>query len=99
MRPSAQLLGAAAATRDITDADGRVLTVRVLHALDKLRLFKAVGAELAHNQPYLGLAMLACSVTAIDGIPVPIAATEAQVEALVSRLGDVGLAAKLRQHA
>ena len=41
----------------------------------------------------LGMAMLASSVTAIDDVPVPAPATEAQVEALISRLGDSGIAA------
>jgi len=92
-RPSALLRDIAAATIDVNDADGRLLTVRHLHALDKLRLFKAVGPELAQNQPYLGMAIIACSVTAIDGVPVPIPVTEAQIEALISRLGDAGMAA------
>jgi len=37
--------------------------------------------------------MLAASVYAIDGVPVPPPVTEGQVEALVSRLGDAGIAA------
>ncbi len=92
-RPSAAILAAAATTVETIDAEGRRLSVRRLHALDKLRLFKAVGAELAQNPPYLGMAMLAATVSAIDGIPVPIAVNEMQIEALVSRLGDSGLAA------
>ena len=62
-------------------------------ALDRLRLFKAIGPMLAQNPPYLGMAMLASSVTAIDDVPVPAPATEAQIEALISRLGDTGIAA------
>jgi hypothetical protein len=92
-RPSVLLNGVASTTDDIADSDGRHLTIRRMHALDKLRLFKAVGPELAQNQPYLGLALLACSVTAIDGVPVPVPVTEAQIEALVSRLGDAGMTA------
>ena len=38
--------------------------------------------------PWLGMAMLACSVAAIDDIPVPPPVNEQQIEALVSRLGD-----------
>ena len=48
---------------------------------------------LAHNQPWLGLAILAASVTAIDGVPVPLPSTEAHIEAMVARLGDHGLSA------
>ena len=56
-------------------------------------MFKAVGPSLSQNSPYLGMAMLACSVTAIDSVPVPAPITEAQVEALVAKLGDTGIAA------
>lgn len=72
---------------------GRHLQLRRLTALDKLRLFKAAGPGLAQNQPWLGMAVLAASVTAIDDVPVPPPTTEQQVEALVGRLGDAGIAA------
>jgi hypothetical protein len=91
--PSARIVASAAATVTVTDALGRALVLRRPGALDKLRLFKAVGPYLAANDPYLGMAMLACSVTSIDGVPVPAPVTEQQIEALVSRLGDEGIAA------
>lgn len=77
----------------VSDREGRLLTLRRMGALDRLRLFKAIGPVLAQNPPYLGMAMLASSVTAIDEVPVPAPATEAQIEALISRLGDSGIAA------
>ena len=91
--PSARLIAAAQAAPDVTDADGRRLTLRRLTALDKLRLFKAAGPLLAQNQPWLGMAVLAASVAAIDDVPVPPPSTEAQIESLVARLGDSGIAA------
>jgi hypothetical protein len=91
--PTVRLLSEAATPITVKDSDGRALFLRRMGALDRLRLFKAVGAELAQNAPYLGMAMLASSVTAIDGIPVPAPTTEAQIEALIQRLGDAGLAA------
>jgi hypothetical protein len=75
------------------DPAGRSLEVRRIGALDRLRLFKALGAVLADNAPYLGMAMLASSVCAIDGVPVPAPVTEGQIEALVQRLGDAGIEA------
>jgi hypothetical protein len=77
----------------VQDPQGRRLELRKLTALDKLRLFKAAGPHLAHNQPWLGMAVLACSVAAIDGVPVPMPANESLIEALVARLGDDGIAA------
>ena len=91
--PSARLVAAAQAAPETRDAEGRVLTLRRMTALDKLRLFKAAGPVLSHNQPWLGMAVLAASVSAIDDIPVPQPASEQQVEALVGRLGDAGIAA------
>lgn len=91
--PSSRLIAAAQSAMEVTDSQGHRLALRRLTALDKLRLFKAAGPELAHNQPWLGMAVLAASVSAIDDVPVPQPATEAQIESLVSRLGDHGLAA------
>lgn len=77
----------------VTDSRGRVLAIRRLSVLDRLRLFKAAGSILAENHPWFGMAVLATSVAAIDGVPVPIPANELQIEAAVSRLGDDGLSA------
>jgi hypothetical protein len=91
--PTQVILDSQGAPATVTDGEGRLLQLRRLTALDKLRLFKAVGPVLSQNEPYLGMAILACSVSAIDGVPVPAPTTEAQIEGLVSRLGDAGLAA------
>jgi hypothetical protein len=91
--PSSRLIAAAEAAPEAVDETGRRLTLRRLSALDKLRLYKAAGPQLAQNAPWLGIALLAASVVAIDGVPVPAPATEAQIEALVGRLGEHGLAA------
>jgi hypothetical protein len=90
---SSRIVAASLAQTVVRDAAGRELSLRRMSALDRLRLFKAVGPQLAQNAPYLGMAMLAASVCAIDGVPVPPPVTEGQVEALVSRLGDAGIAA------
>lgn len=90
--PSTALLAAGEAIETV-DAEGRLLSVRPPHALDQLRLFKAVGPLLAQNQPYLGMALVACAVIAIDGVPVPCPSNEQQIESLILRLGDAGLRA------
>ena len=91
MTPSETVLAAGGGPDDVAAADGRRITLRRLNALDRLRLFKAAGPVLAHNQPWLGMAALAWCVTAIDGVPVPVPGNEAQIEALIGRLGDVGI--------
>lgn len=93
MSPSAQIISASAASLVVHDGDGRELVLRRMTALDRLRLFKAIGPVLSQNNPYLGMAMLAACVVAIDTVPVPQPVTEGQIEALVARLGDAGIAA------
>lgn len=89
--PTSRHLSALRHSQTIEDADGRVINLRQLTALDKLRLFKAAGPVLSQNHLWLGMATLACSVTSIDDVPVPAPATEGQIEALVARLGDIGI--------
>ncbi len=91
LSPTQAYVAANQAIRDITDANGRNLTIRRQTTLDRLRLFKAVGPALAANDRYLGLAGLAFAVLAIDGVPLPQPANEQQVEAAIDRIGDVGM--------
>ena len=93
MSPTARIVAEAVGGACVTDGLGRVLEVRRPGALDRLRLFKAVGPGLAQNDRYVGYGMLAMCVAAIDGVPVPQPANEGQLEHLVERLGDAGLAA------
>jgi len=93
MTPTATLLAYTTGLIVCHDGRGRSIKIRRLSALDTLRLLKAAGPALAQNQPWLSMAMLAVAVTEIDGVPVPTPATEAQIEALVDRLGEDGLEA------
>jgi hypothetical protein len=49
--PSARIIAAANATIIAQDSEGRTLELHRMTALDRLRLFKTVGAELAQNTP------------------------------------------------
>ncbi len=91
--PSQQIVAEACREFEVTDALGRVLRIRRPGALDRLRLFKAVGPALSSNERYLGYAMLAMSVTGIDNVPQPAPVNEGQLETLVLRLGDAGMIA------
>jgi hypothetical protein len=93
MTPSAAIVREAGETRLSIDKAGRRLLVRRLAALDILRLFKAAGPVLSQNTAWLSMAALAVSVIEIDGVPLPPPTTEAQIENLIARLGDDGLAA------
>lgn len=94
--PSEQVLASANEMWTTLDGLGRRLTLRKINALDRLRLFKTLGPTLAQNSPYLGMAMLAVAVTTIDDIPIPPPVTESQLEGLVARLGNEGIAAVAR---
>jgi hypothetical protein len=91
--PQSRIVAAAQAAATVTDAQGRTITLRRIGALEKLRLFKAAGPQLAQNEPYLAMALLASAVSAIDDVPMPAPANEAQIEMIVQKLGDDGLAA------
>jgi hypothetical protein len=93
MTPSQVIISEATRATTTVDAKGRRLTLRQLTALDTLRLFKAAGPVLAQNEPWLSMAGMAFAVLEIDGVPVPTPATEGQIEGLIDRLGDDGLAA------
>jgi hypothetical protein len=91
--PAGRIVADSAASFAVSDGRGRRICFRRVSALDRLRLFKALGHDLAQNAPYLGMALLAVSVMAIDDVPVPPPVTENQLEILVQRLGDDGLGA------
>jgi hypothetical protein len=93
MSPSQAIIRESVKVSAVVDSKGRRLAVRRLTALDTLRLFKAAGPVLAQNEPWLSMAGLAFSVLEIDSIPVPAPTTESQIESLIERLGDEGLAA------
>ena len=69
------------------------MTLRRPGALDRLRLFKALGPALSGNSQYFGYAMLAMCVVSIDDVPVPQPSSEGLMEGLIGRLGDEGLIA------
>ncbi len=90
---SERILAEAGAAPVAVDLQGRRIDLRRLDALDKLRLFEAAGPELARNDRWLGMAALAASVTAIDGVPVPVPGSKSAIEGVIRRLGDAGVAA------
>jgi hypothetical protein len=92
-RPSDRLIATAQAAAEIRDGQGRKLSIRRMGALDRLRLFKAAGPQLCSNPSWMGMAAVACSVVAIDDVPVPAPVSEPHIEGLVARLGEVGIAA------
>lgn len=91
MTPSALVTSRDDRISELCDARGRRVRVRELTALDTLRLLKLAGPHLSMNEAWLSIATLAYSVIEIEGVPVPVPTTEAQIEAVVERLGDQAL--------
>ena len=85
-----------APAHEAADARGRKIALRKLNALDRMRLSELVGGENAKNEAYMTYATLAYHVASIDGDAVPKPATKAQLEALVQRLDEDGLAAAVK---
>ena len=88
--PSETIVRAAPARKvaEITLPSGRVFGVRRLGPLDRMLASKAIGSEFVTNALYANYAMIACSVTSIDRFPVSMPSSQAQIEALVYRIGE-----------
>jgi len=89
--PTQAVVKAANQIHTATDAQGRKIGVKKLNALDRMRMFEAIGAENSKNEMYLGYASLAYHVASIDGEPISRPANKLQFEALIQRLDDDGL--------
>ncbi|HVC15972.1 MAG TPA: hypothetical protein VNE18_01590 [Rhodanobacter sp.] len=80
----------------LTDAKGRRITFKTMTVLDQSRIIRIIGRADpmdAQNQPYVSMAMAACSVTDIDGVPRPAPVKPEHIEAAIDALGDEGYAA------
>jgi hypothetical protein len=96
--PSGAIVASGKRIVDTVDSLGRRLKVKFLSPGDRMKLAKVIGGELAKNEVYLGYATLAWAVVELDNadgedtrIYPMVKASE--VEFLVERLGDEGLAA------
>ena len=76
----------------VTDVDGRKLTVRPLDPGDLFDVMEMAG-EHSTNIGWMSYAMTVCSVSEIEGVPVPLPRSGAAVKELARRLGNAGLAA------
>jgi hypothetical protein len=76
----------------VLDSTGRALKVKRLSALDRVRLFRAMGAVDAENRMISSYAATAAAVVEIDGHPVPFPQSSISLDALIARLDEHGLA-------
>lgn len=96
--PTGAIVASAKRWVDVFDELGRRLRVRYISGRDRMLLFKALGPELVKNEYYLGYATLAWAVVELDNMSgedprVPPMLKASEIEFMVDRLGDAGLAA------
>jgi hypothetical protein len=87
--PSVQVARAGAKSIDVSDVNGRVITLKKPSPLASLDFTKAAGAA-GMNQLYLAEVAHLKFVAAIDGTPVATPTTDSELRALYVRLGDEG---------
>lgn len=83
----------------VTDSIGRTIKLRKISPLMRYDLYKLVGAEHINNAGVMGNAVLAFSITEIDGAPVFPPATEAELRHIIQRLDEEGMAAADKAYA
>ena len=91
--PSEQVVARANAEDAITDSRGRKIKLRNPGVLAQYRLVKMIGAEAARNEVYVNMLIPMLWVSEIDGEAVAAPASEREIEALIQRLGEEGIAA------
>ncbi len=89
--PAAQLVAKASETTEVTDARGRVITLKKPGVLAQYRLVEILG-DTAKNEVYMGMVLPLIFVTAIDGDLVTLS-RKSEVEALIQRLDEHGILA------
>lgn len=94
--PTQAVVRVANETTTVTDARGRVLTIKKLGLLDRMRLMEIVGEENTNNGPYFGYTVLAYCVQSIDGDAIARPASKMALEALLQRLDDDGVEASAK---
>lgn len=90
--PSEQLVRQANAETTVTDEKGRKLTFKRPGPLAQYQIVEAMG-DAASNGTLMQMVNPLIYVVAIDGEPVYLPANRREVDALILKLGDEGLAA------
>jgi len=89
--PSQQVV-AAAKVHEVIDERGRIITLKKPGVLAQFRLIEALG-ETAKNQTYVGMVLPLIYVADIDGEAVVPPTRKSEIEALIQRLDEDGIAA------
>lgn len=90
--PSEEVVQKALFECTVTDAKGRVITLKKPGVLAQFRLIEALG-ETAKNEVYMGMVLPLIFIAAIDGDAVLTPTRKSEVEALIQRLDEPGITA------
>lgn len=90
--PSQELVAKAKAEVTVKDARGRAITLKKPGVLAQYRLVEVLG-DTASNDVYMNMVLPLMYVSAIDGDPVFAPNKKSEVEALIQRLDEEGIAA------
>ncbi len=90
--PSEELIAKASAEVTVNDENGRAITLKKPGVLAQYRLVEVLS-DSAKNEVYMGMVLPLIYVTGIDGVPVYQPVSKREVEALVQRLDEAGIAA------
>jgi len=90
--PSQQVIRSATAETTVTDARGRTITLKKPGILAQYRLVEMMG-DSASNETYMNMILPVLFVSAIDGEAVLAPNTKREIEALIQRLDEEGIAA------
>jgi hypothetical protein len=76
----------------VTDDQGRRIGVKIINALESMRLSRAAGKD-SQNTTWMMYATVAASVVSIDGEEVPSPRSISEIEAIIQRLDNSGVMA------
>lgn len=93
--PSQHAIAKANETFNIVDAKGRTITLKKPGVLAQYRLIEALG-DSAANQTYVSMVLPLIYISAIDGEVEIMPTAKLQVEALIQRLDEEGIAAVMK---
>lgn len=91
-RPSEEIVAAANEIAYVTDGRGRRIGLKKPSLLAQYRLVELLG-DSAKNETFLGMVMPIVMVCEIDGDKVPSPSTRRELDALIQRVEEDGLAA------
>lgn len=92
LNPSDQVIQKAVAEVEVIDKRARIIKLKKPGVLAQYRLIEVLG-DSAKNEVYMGMVLPLIFVCSIDGDPVYSPAKKSEVEALIQRLDEDGIAA------